>query len=78
MTLGEAGAVAGTACVFRRASVVGLGCILLLAGCGGSPSEKQLIIHWDRITVADNTTPTLQVVVNPKLRPGQALDAAAY
>src|SRR5579863_313566 len=37
-----------------------------------------LTIHWDKVTLVSKTTPTLQVVVNPPLRPGQPLGAAAY
>ncbi len=35
-------------------------------------------IHWDKTTVVSKSTPTLQVVVNPPLRPGEPLGAAAY
>ena len=35
-------------------------------------------IHWDKVVVVSVTTPTLQVVVNPPLRPGQPLAAAAF
>jgi hypothetical protein len=38
----------------------------------------QLAIHWDKATVISKTTPTLQVVVNPPLRHGDPLNAAAY
>jgi hypothetical protein len=38
----------------------------------------QLTIHWDKPTVVSKTTPTLQVVVNPPLRPGEALGVASY
>jgi hypothetical protein len=38
----------------------------------------QMTVHWDRITVVSKTTPTLQVVVNPPLRPGEALGIASY
>ena len=37
-----------------------------------------LSIHWDKVTVVSRSTPTLQVVVNPPLRPGQPLSAASY
>ena len=57
-----------------------LGCLLGLAGCGGAvPStETGLVIHWNTTTVTTNTITTLQVVVNPPLRPGQPLGAAAF
>ncbi len=38
----------------------------------------QLTIHWDKTTVVSKSTPTLQVVVNPPLRPGEPLGAASY
>ncbi len=38
----------------------------------------QITVHWDKITAASKSTPTLQVVVNPPLRPGQPLGIAAY
>jgi hypothetical protein len=38
----------------------------------------QLTIHWDKTTVVSNTTPTLQVVVNPPLRHGEPLSIEAY
>jgi hypothetical protein len=47
-----------------------------LVGCGNG--EQGLKIHWDRTTEVLNTTPTLQVVVNPPLRPGQPLGIASY
>jgi Glycosyl hydrolases family 39 len=38
----------------------------------------KLAIDWNKITVVSKTTPTLQEVVNPPLRPGDPLSAAAY
>ncbi len=35
-------------------------------------------VQWDKVTVVSKTTPTLQVVVNPPLRPGQPLSVASY
>jgi hypothetical protein len=43
-----------------------------------SQQPLQLTIHWDKVTVVSNNTPTLQVVVNPPLRPGEPLGKAAY
>lgn len=43
----------------------------------GQESAK-LTLHWDKVVVISQTTPTLQVVVNPPLRPGQPLAPAAY
>jgi hypothetical protein len=38
----------------------------------------QLNIHWDKVTAVSRSTPTLQVVVNPPLRPGEPLNTASY
>ena len=38
----------------------------------------QVSIHWDKTILVSRTTPTLQVVVNPPLRPGEPLGVAAY
>ncbi len=43
-----------------------------------SQQPLQLTIHWDKVTAISKTTPTLQMVVNPPLRPGQPLGKAAY
>lgn len=44
----------------------------------GQPPFNQLKIQWDKTTVISKSVPTLQIVVNPLLRPGQPLSAAAY
>ena len=64
----------------------GLGRYLLLGAIAGagtinvshSQDAPKLSIHWDKVTVVSKTTPTFQVVVNPPLRPGQALAVASY
>jgi hypothetical protein len=38
----------------------------------------QVNIDWNAVAVVSTSTPTLQVVVNPPLRPGQPLGEAAY
>jgi hypothetical protein len=38
----------------------------------------QLVVHWEKTTLVSQTTPTLQVVVNPPLRHGEPLSIAAY
>jgi len=54
--------------------------ILLVASAGLLRGQQGnwLDIHWDKPTVVSKTTPTLQVVVNPPLRPGQPLSAPSY
>ena len=54
--------------------------VVLLGSCAWAqaPKAPQLTIHWDKTTVVSQTVPTLQVVVNPPLRPGEALGVAAY
>ena len=55
-------------------AVVGLASVS--ATCAQQPPV--LTIHWDKTTLVSVSTPTLQVVVNPPLRPGEPLSAAAY
>lgn len=38
----------------------------------------QVTVDWDSTTAISKATPTLQVVVNPRLRPGEPLSIAAY
>lgn len=57
--------------------------LALAAGIFGARSAQgqqplELTINWDKVTVVSKTTPTLQVVVNPPLRPGEPLGEAAY
>ena len=44
----------------------------------GGQQSTQLTIHWEKTTLVSQTTPTLQVVVNPQLRHGEPLSIAAY
>ncbi len=54
--------------------------VISLGAAAALPAQQalQMTVHWDRITVVSKSTPTLQVVVNPPLRPGQALGTASY
>ncbi len=52
-------------------------CVIGVGSLHGQQPTK-LTIHWDKVTVVSKTTPTLQVVVNPPLRPGEPLGQAAY
>jgi hypothetical protein len=67
---------------FRRALLLLLSSAV--AGCALFPTATQgqqpvqLTVNWDKATVVSKTTPTLQVVVNPPLRPGEPLGAASY
>ncbi|MDE3148423.1 MAG: glycosyl hydrolase family 39 [Acidobacteriota bacterium] len=64
-------------CGFACPLAVGLACVAAAAGLHAQQTPK-LTIHWNKVTVVSKTAPTLQVVVNPRLRPGEALGAAAY
>jgi Glycosyl hydrolases family 39 len=61
---------------FLRAS----GAILLCVSFAGllAAQAPKVTIDWNKVTAVSKTTPTLQVVVNPPLRPGDPLSAAAY
>jgi hypothetical protein len=50
----------------------------LAFGDTARPQDARLTIHWDKTIVVSKSTPTLQVVVNPPLRPGEALGKASY
>jgi hypothetical protein len=60
-----------------RFLIVAVACAGLVPAVHGQQTA-QLTIHWDQKTVTSKTTPTLQVVVNPPLRPGEALSVASY
>ena len=62
---------------FIRLFIAGFACTLIASALHGQQAAK-LTIHWDKVTVVSQSTPTLQVVVNPPLRPGEALGAASY
>ena len=51
---------------------------LAVAAAGRAQQSVALKIDWDKVTVVSKTTPTLQVVVNPPLRPGEPLGIASY
>lgn len=50
----------------------------LSSGSMARSQSPSLSIHWDKVTVVSRSIPTLQVVVNPRLRPGEPLSAASY
>ncbi len=62
---------------FTRLLAAGFACLVSVAALGGQQAPK-LTIQWDKVTVVSKSTPTLQVVVNPPLRPGEALGVASY
>lgn len=63
--------------LFRRLIAVGFAWLVAVAALHGQQAIK-VTIHWDKTTVISKSTPTLQVVVNPPLRPGEPLGRAAY
>ncbi len=60
-----------------RVFVAGAVLIAASAALNGQQPLK-LSVQWGKTTVVSKSTPTLQVVVNPPLRPGQPLSAASY
>ena len=53
--------------------------LAFLGVCGlRGQQAPTLAIHWDKATAVSRSVPTLQVVVNPPLRPGGPLGAASY
>ena len=62
---------------FTRVFIAGAALVAASAALNGQQA-LQLSVQWDKTTVVSKSTPTLQVVVNPPLRPGQPLSAASY
>jgi hypothetical protein len=66
----------------RRTSLLRLLSVMTISGLAPCLLQGQapipVSINWDKITVVSRTTPTLQVVVNPPLRPGEPLGTASY
>jgi hypothetical protein len=60
-----------------RLFIAGFACVATSTTLQGQ-QPLQLTIHWDKTSVVSKSTPTLQVVVNPPLRPGEPLGAASY
>ncbi len=60
-----------------RQLVIAMAGIATAVAMHGQQAPK-LTVHWDKVTVVSKTTPTLQVVVNPPLRPGQPLSEGSY
>jgi hypothetical protein len=65
-------------CSLALPALIALALTLFLAGCGASSTPKDLVIHWNKTTGINRTTPTLQLVVNPHLVPGDPLGGAAF
>jgi hypothetical protein len=61
---------------FRLLNAAAIGLISVAAAYAQQPAS--LSIHWDKVTTVSRSTPTLQVVVNPPLRPGNPLSTASY
>ena len=60
----------GTACL-----ALGLG---LVAGAGAQSARSGVQVNWDRVSLVSRSTPTLQVVVNPRLAHGGDLNEASF
>jgi hypothetical protein len=60
-----------------RLSAIGFAWLFAVAALHGQQALK-VTIDWDKTTVISRSTSTFQVVVNPPLRPGEALGKAAY
>jgi hypothetical protein len=65
--------------VSRRIRLLILG-FVSVACLSAAPAQEvaKVAVHWDKTMVISKSSPTLQVVVNPPLRPGEPLGIAAY
>lgn len=60
-------------------AAAGLAAMLCVVGVHAQSGEKVGVdVNWDRVTVTSRSTPTLQVVVNPKLAHGGTLNEASF
>jgi hypothetical protein len=59
---------------------LGVATTLFMSSVGNlkAQNEAKVDVDWQKTVVISRSTPTLQVVVNPPLRPGQPLGEAAY
>lgn len=64
-------------CSWVHVLIASLMSVVTVVSLPGQPLPV-LTIHWDKTMVISKSTPTLQVVVNPPLRPGEPLSAASY
>jgi hypothetical protein len=64
-------------CRFARLFVLGFAGAATSVALHGQ-QVLQLNINWDKTVLISKSTPTLQVVVNPRLHPGEPLGVAAY
>ncbi len=53
-------------------------CVLCAAKTDGQEQNTKLTVHWDKTIRVSQTTPTLQVVVNPPLRRGTPVHDNAF
>jgi hypothetical protein len=60
-----------------RLLVLGFACVAYPSVVVAEKAAK-VTVQWDKTTVVSKSTPTLQVVVNPPLRPGEPLGIAEY
>ncbi len=51
--------------------------VLVITSTGSLLAQK-VEVHWDKVTRVSSTVPTLQVVVNPPLRPGSPIHDRVY
>ena len=63
--------------IFIGQVFAGLACIGTACALHGQ-TALQLTVNWDKTMLVSRSVPTLQVVVNPPLRPGEPLSAASY
>ena len=63
--------------IFIGQVFAGLACIGTACALHGQ-TALQLTVNWDKTMLVSRSVPTLQVVVNPPLRPGEALSAPSY
>jgi hypothetical protein len=62
----------------NRLSLLLLVCAVYASTANGLGEDEKLTVRWDKVTRISQTTPTLQVVVNPPLRRGTPVHDNAF
>src|ERR1700726_3693212 len=64
--------------IIRGCALLGALCVLSFAGHAQAIPTMQVSVDWSKTVAVSKAVPTLQVVVNPLLRPGSPIHDGAF
>jgi hypothetical protein len=64
--------------IIRRGVLTGAACVLSFGGRASATPTMHVSVDWSKTVAVSKTVPTLQVVVNPMLRPGSPIHDGAF